>query len=62
VIRKESWKPSNIVSPDEEEEEAYEQLTGEKGGNEVVREVCISPKVDHKGLERHMGLMRSLEM
>jgi len=26
------------VSPDEEEEEAYEQLTGEKGGNEVVRE------------------------
>jgi len=38
IVRKEGWKPSKIVSPNEEEDEAYGELTGEKGGNEVVRE------------------------
>jgi len=51
VIRKESWKskaadmPSGrfsggggrVIGPDEDEE-AYEEFSGEKGGNEVVRE------------------------
>jgi hypothetical protein len=41
ITRKsESWKPNKIVSPDEDEE-AYGELVGEKGENEVVREVCI---------------------